>query len=70
MPLLATYPTTAEAHIVAGMLENHGLHVTIQQNAVSSLFPAPDSGTFGISLWVPDAELERARRLIEEHSDR
>lgn len=69
MPVLATYTEPAEAHIVAGMLQSHGLHPVIQQGAMSSLYPAPLSGSFPIAVLIPQAEEQEALALLRQHHD-
>lgn len=64
MKLLSQYDTLQEAHIVKGMLDANGIDSFVSENALSSVFPAPDAGTGITSLYVGDADYERAYRLV------
>ena len=65
MKLLNIYDTEAIAYIDKGFLENNGIPAFVEQNAMSSVFPAPDSGTSSIGLFVDDDRYEDAKRLLD-----
>ena len=64
MRLLKMYDTEAIAYIDKGFLENNDIPAFVEQNAMSSVFPAPDSGTSSIGLFVDDAKYGDAARLL------
>lgn len=69
MTLLAQYPTIEEASIVQGMLKSYGIPAEIGDNAISSIFPAPDSGSGQISLYVDSENVSKASALLKAHGD-
>lgn len=64
MKLLNIYDTEAIAYIDKGYLENNDIPAFVEHNAMSSVFPAPDSGTSSIGLFVDDENLPEAKRLL------
>lgn len=68
MKLLEIYDTEAIAYIDKGFLESNGIPAYVEQNAMSSVFPAPDSGTSSIGLFVDDDKLGAARELLASRS--
>jgi hypothetical protein len=59
-------PSTAEAHLVQGYLEQAGVHATVQGGELGGLLGAvPITETYA-SVWVADEEVERAEELVEE----
>lgn len=64
MKLLKIYNTEAEAYIDKGYLADNGIKALVETNAMSSVFPAPDSGTSSIGIFVDDAEYTRAHDLL------
>lgn len=61
---LATYSTLAEAYIIKGMLESHGIK-TIVRNENNLYVPIFD----GVSIMVLEKDLERALLLLRENED-
>ena len=61
---LATYSTLAEAYIIKGMLESHGIK-TIVRNENNLYVPIFD----GVSIMVLEKDLERALLLLRENDD-
>lgn len=64
MKLLKIYNTEAEAYIDKAYLADNGIEALVESNAMSSVFPAPDSGTSSIGIFVDDADFERAHALV------
>lgn len=64
MVVLENYPNPQEAAIVQGMLEANGIPCVVsdQNNLYVPVFG-------GVSLLVPDEDLERARQLLKSHHD-
>lgn len=54
-----------EAHLTADWLRRNGVAVQIRGEALQGLFGLLPHRDAGPSLWVPEAEAERARALIE-----
>lgn len=69
MKLLATYDTDAIAYIDKGYLESNGIPAYVDQNAMSSIFPAPDAGTSEIGLFVDDENYDKARALLADRPE-
>lgn len=69
MKTIANYPDTASASIVKGMLESYGIPSTIDNQAMSSLYPAPMSGSWSVSLLVNDEDYDRAMAHLDSHGD-
>lgn len=69
MVLLQEYDTPQEAYIVKGMLESHGIEAYISQSVLSSVFPAPDSGTGAVGVYVSEQSLEKAKNLLRQCGD-
>ncbi|MDE6008745.1 MAG: DUF2007 domain-containing protein [Muribaculaceae bacterium] len=61
---LATYSTLSEAYIVKGMLEANGIPALVR-NENNLYVPVFD----GVSVMVFEKDLERAKKLLEEHGD-
>lgn len=61
---LATYSTLAEAYIIKGLLESHGIK-TIVRNENNLYVPIFD----GVSIMVLEKDLERALLLLRENDD-
>ena len=61
---LAPYSTLAEAYIIKGMLESHGIK-TIVRNENNLYVPIFD----GVSIMVLEKDLERALLLLRENDD-
>lgn len=69
MKTVATFPDTPSASIVKGMLESNGIPSAIDNQAMSSLYPAPMSGSWNVTLLVNDEDYDRAIALLEAHGD-
>ena len=50
MILFKDYRTEAEAYIDKGLLEDNGINCVIMENALTSIYPAPDSTMGRVSL--------------------
>ena len=64
MVLLENYPNMQEASIVQGMLEANG--IPSQMSDGNNLY-VPVFG--GVSLYVREEDLKKAKELIREHGD-
>ena len=64
---LCTFSNPAEAHIALGMLENEGITGVLVNQTLSTVITLPWAP---VRLLVPDAELGRARRLLEKSGTR
>lgn len=64
MKLLKIYNTETEAYIDKGFLADNGIESVVESNAMSSVFPAPDSGTSSIGIFVEDTDYDRAKSLL------
>lgn len=69
MRQIAEYSNAEEAMIVKGMLAGYGIEAEVDTNALSSIFPAPGSGTNISRLFVADSDAKRAEELLREHGD-
>lgn len=69
MTLLQEYDTPQEAYIVKGMLESNGIEAYVSVSGMSSVFPAPDSGTGTTAVYVSDGSIEKAREILRRHGD-
>lgn len=69
MTLLQEYDTPQEAYIVKGMLEANGIEAFVSESGMSSVFPAPDSGTGTTAVYVADGSLDKARNLLQQRGD-
>lgn len=69
MKLLQIYDTESAAYIDKGFLKNNDIPAYVEQNAMSSVFPAPDSGTSSIGLFVDDDKYEEARHLLDSRKE-
>lgn len=69
MKTVASFPDTVSASIVKGMLESNGIPASIDNQAMSALYPAPMSGAWSVALSVNDEDYERARELLASHGD-
>ena len=70
MTTIATFPDMMSASIAQGMLESNGIKTVLDNQAMSSLYPAPISGSSEVSLAVNDSDVRRAIGLLREHGDR
>lgn len=69
MTLLQEYDTPQEAYIVKGMLESNGIEAYASVSGMSSVFPAPDSGTGTTAVYVADDSVEKAGELLRRRGD-
>ncbi len=69
MKTVATFPDAMSASISKGMLENNGIPSTIDNQAMSALYPTPMSGVWEVSLMVNDSDYDKATALLAEHGD-
>lgn len=65
MTLLKNYSFLQKAYIDKGMLESNGIPVVVQTDALSQLFPG-SSLAGSIGLYVPEEDVEKAWRLLDE----
>jgi hypothetical protein len=49
-----------------GLLEDNGINCVVYEDALASLYPAPDVALGRIKLYIDDDKLELANRLLEE----
>ncbi|MCM1290787.1 MAG: hypothetical protein NC201_06955 [Prevotella sp.] len=66
---IATFPNNEAAYIAKGMLAGHGIQSSVEQTALSSVFPAPEANVGGVIMYVDESEAEDALRLLKEHGD-
>lgn len=66
MILFKDYRTEAEAYIDKGLLEDNGINCVIMEDALTSIYPAPDSTMGRVSLYIEDDKVEEACRLLSE----
>lgn len=66
---IRSYSTPQAAYIAKGMLETNGIEAFVRENASESVFPAPDAGISGTSLYVNEKDAEKASALLREHED-
>jgi Putative prokaryotic signal transducing protein len=59
-------PSSAEAHLVQGYLEQAGVQATVQGAELGGLLGAVPATETYASVWVADAEVEQAAGLVEE----
>lgn len=64
----AEYTAAPEAHIAAGMLEEHGIDVIVDSPTMGTLYGAGSTWA-PVLLYVPESEAERAAALLAEHGD-
>lgn len=64
-PTLLTTVGPADAGVLRGLLESQGIHVIVQGEQHGSMLPGVAS-PIELRLLVPEAELERARRILED----
>ncbi len=69
MTIIATFPDIISASIAQGMLESNGIKAVIDNQAMSSIYPAPLAGSSEVSLAVSDGDAERAAELLSKHGD-
>ena len=64
MELLKEYRTVADAYIDKGLLEENDINCVIIEDALSSIYPAPDAITGRIKLYVPDGMLQISKEIL------
>ena len=69
MTTIATFPDVMSASIAQGMLESNGIKAVIENQAMSSIYPAPLSGSSEVTLAVSDTDADRTTELLNEHGD-
>lgn len=70
MTTIATFPDVMSASIAQGMLESNGIKTVIENQAMSSIYPAPLSGSSEVTLAVSDADAARATELLNKCGDK
>lgn len=66
MKIVKEYPTVTDAYIDKGMLETNGISCYVNESSMSEVFPAPDSGTGRVQLYVSEQDFESARKLLHK----
>jgi hypothetical protein len=66
MQRIYSSPSSVDAHIVQGYLEQAGVQATVQGGELGSLLGAVPATETYTSVWVADEEAERAEGLVEE----
>ncbi len=66
---LATFSTDAEAHIVAGMLEENGITSMLTNQTMSAVLPIGFNSIGGVTVYVNADDVAEARRLLDSHDD-
>lgn len=66
MVLFKDYRTEVEAYIDKGLLEDNGINCVIMEDALTSIYPAPDSTMGRVLLYVEEDKVEEACRLLSE----
>lgn len=66
MVLFKDYRTEAEAFIDKGLLEDNGIACVVLENALTSIYPAPDSTMGRVSLYIEDGKEKEALELLKE----
>lgn len=69
MTVINQYSNEAEAYIDKGFLNSRGIDAQVQSGALSTIFPAPGSGTGSILLYVPDSQAAEASRLLNSRGE-
>jgi ribonuclease-3 len=70
MIVVFTSPSDAEANVVRGLLDTHGIHAVLLSNNSRTAFPlALNSKAWEKRVAVPEEDAEAARRIIESHRD-
>lgn len=71
LSVAAVYSTKQEAAITRGMLAGYGIESFIDNSNSSSVYPLAFGalGNGEVRLYVADADLADAQRLITEHGD-
>lgn len=64
-PCLLTTVGPADAGVLRGLLESQGIHVIVQGEQHGAMLPGVAS-PIELRLLVPEAELERARQILED----
>ncbi len=64
MELLKEYRSAADAYIDKGLLEENGISCVVTEDALSTLYPTPDSVTGRIKLYVSDGMLQISKELL------
>lgn len=59
---------SAEARIVAGMLESHGIEAVVMNSPFNAVIPAPNIWG-GYAIYVRKDQKEQAEKLLEEFGD-
>lgn len=62
VPLITTDDTTA--HIIAGSLESQGIRCFISSDAMTSVFPLPDSSIGTVTVSVYTTDLAAAEKIL------
>lgn len=65
MELFKEYRSAADAYIDKGLLEDNGINCVVIEDALSSIYPTPDSVTGRIKLYVDDGMLQISRELLK-----
>lgn len=66
MVLFKDYRTEADAYVDKGLLEENGIECVILSNALTSIYPAPDSTMGRVSLYIEEGKEKEALELLQE----
>lgn len=64
MILFKHYGALSEAYIEKGLLEENGINCVVIEDALTSIYPAPDAMAERISLYIDADKLEQAQTIL------
>ncbi len=67
--IAANFDNVMSASIAQGMLESNGIESQIQNPTMNTLYPAPMSGLWDVTLMVKPSDLDKAIQLLKTHGD-
>lgn len=62
--LLHVFASDADAHIVQGILQEHGIPTIIDNEIFSRIYPLPFSSVGGLRMMVRDCDYQQAMELL------
>lgn len=65
MVLFKDYRTEADAYVDKGLLEENGIECVVLNNALTSIYPAPDSTMGRVSLYIEEGKEKEALELLQ-----
>jgi hypothetical protein len=63
--VVRTYNSEIEAQIARGLLENEGIEAKVISDDCGGMYPPFQQQSKGVRLFVPAAQAERAREILE-----